>query len=473
MGRVSFLTTVIYMMTSFGLAVAGEVEISAKDRTNLAVTLYSNGFAMIDETRTIRALKGINNFALTGIANQISTDTVLIEAEGLDVLEIGYDKTTLSPHTLLERNVGKEILIENTHPQSGKISRQKATLISINNGIVVEINGELYSKNPSQFVYPSAFKNQLRTEPALTLMAEAENENLKNVHLSYLARGFSWRANYIAVLNQNETALELTGRATLTNSGGMDFENAAMTLIAGQVNAPQRAMRKQLRSAPMAMSAMSSDAVAESAPRQSFSNQHLYTLPGLRTLRAGESKQAVLFKAPKVKLERRYVFTGGVIGGYQREETLEKANLRIRFINNSQEGLGVPLPSGTLNAYKKDKAGILRYVGQNNLGDIPIDKTGQLALGKAFDISLKRIQTDFKYTGNKNRNYENAWKLEISNSKAEEVLVTLEERMHGDWKIIQSSQKVQSKTAQNAVWQIKVPANGKSTLTYRVAVNNR
>jgi len=472
MGRISLIALGVYLLAGLGLATAAEVEVSAKDRTNLAVTLYSNGFAMIDETRALSASEGINNFALTGIANQISTDTVRLDAGGLQILEFGHDKTALSPRTLLERHLGKEVLVETTHPQTGAVSRKEAKILSIASGVVLEINGELYPSNPGRIVYPET-PDSLRLEPSLTLMAQADKAGPGKLSLSYLARGFSWRANYVAVLNETETALELTGRATLINSGGMDLENASMTLIAGNVTAPQAERRNVQRGAPKAMMAMSADAVMESTHHQSFSNQHLYNLPGKRTLRAGENKQATLFKAPKVGVDRRFVFTGGVIGGHQRGERVEKAAIQIRFKNSKTDGLGIPLPGGAVNTYKKDPSGTLRYIGQNSLSNLPVDKTGKISIGKAFDIALKRTQTEFRRTGSKNRNFESAWKLEITNAKDEDIVAVVEEHMRGDWKIIRSSQDVHSKTSQKAVWQVKVPAKGKATLTYKVAVTNR
>ncbi|MCW9034530.1 MAG: DUF4139 domain-containing protein [Rhodospirillales bacterium] len=472
MGRISFFAAIFLGATGFGFAHAGEVEIPAKDRTDLAITLYSNGFAMIDETRSHSVTKGLNTFALTGIANQISTDTVRMDAGDLQILEFGYDKTVLSAASLLDRYKGQEVFVEYRHELSGVSDRKKAKILTTRNGTVLEINGEIYPSSPGHFVYPK-LPDDLRAEPALTLMAQAKADGPSKLQLSYLARGFSWRANYVAVLNEGETALELTGRATLTNSGGMDLENAAMTLIAGNVTAPQTERRNFQREAPMAMMAKSSDAMVESAPHRSFSNRHLYTLPGKRTLRSGESKQATLFSTPKVAVERRFIFAGGIIGRYQQGERQEKAAIQIRFKNTKKDGLGIPLPGGAVNTYKKDQGGTLRYVGQNSLSDIAVDKTGQISIGKAFDITLKRTQTEFKRTGPKNRNFESAWKLEIANAKTEAITVVLEERMHGDWKIIQSSQEAESKTSQKAVWQIKVPAKGTAALTYQVAVTNR
>jgi hypothetical protein len=50
------------------------------------------------------------------------------------------------------------------------------------------------------------------------------------------------------------------------------------------------------------------------------------------------------------------------------------------------------------------------------------------------------------------------------------VTVTVQEPIPADWKMIKSSHVHEKATSNTAVWKITVPAEGKTTLSYRVQV---
>jgi hypothetical protein len=83
----------------------------------------------------------------------------------------------------------------------------------------------------------------------------------QTVELSYLSGGLSWKADYVAELNANDSALDLNGWVTLTNKSGTAYPNAKLQLVAGDVNR----VRDEMRFAAKAQRAM---AEAASAPRQ-------------------------------------------------------------------------------------------------------------------------------------------------------------------------------------------------------------
>jgi len=58
----------------------------------------------------------------------------------------------------------------------------------------------------------------------------------------------------------------------------------------------------------------------------------------------------------------------------------------------------------------------------------------------------------------------------LKNAKPEAVTVTVREPMPGDWTMVSESQPHTKAASGTAEWQVRVPAEGKTTLSYRVRV---
>jgi hypothetical protein len=68
-----------------------------------------------------------------------------------------------------------------------------------------------------------------------SIPSSASHDNVE-VLLSYLTRDMNWNADYIAVLDKNESNLSIQGWITLDNQAGIAFRNFALKLVAGDVN---------------------------------------------------------------------------------------------------------------------------------------------------------------------------------------------------------------------------------------------
>ena len=450
---------------------AAEIPVGDAARDGLWVTFYGNGFALIEETRAVTLAKGDNSLAISGLPTQVRADSLRISGEGMAVKAFGYDQDLLTPQALLRKFIGKEIIIARDNPKTGEEVRKKATLLSLNGGAVFDVDGEIITGMPGRFIFPHRPEG-LRDSPTLTVQAASPEKGARALNLSYLAGGFGWSANYVAILDNDNQGLALTGRAAVTNNSGMDLGNAAVAVMAGDVEAPVRSRSQPRMAKGVAMMAMDGES-APAVTTQSLGDRHLYSLPGHWTLNSGETKLVTLFDASAVKVDRRYVFNGQ--GAYQirSEGPPSKAQITIKLKNSKADGLGMALPAGQIHAYQKDETGRLRYIGQSTLRDIPVDNDATINLGEAFDISMVRTQTAFRRTGPKNRDIEASWKLEISNGKDQPVVVDVEEMFNGDWNILESSHKVNDKTAAKATWTVRIPAHGSEILSYAAEVRYR
>ena len=65
---------------------------------------------------------------------------------------------------------------------------------------------------------------------------------------------------------------------------------------------------------------------------------------------------------------------------------------------------------------------------------------------------------------------ESAYEVVLRNAKSEAVTVTVREPVPGDWTMLEESQPHAKVASGTAEWQVRIPANGSTSLKYRVLV---
>ena len=76
----------------------------------------------------------------------------------------------------------------------------------------------------------------LRARPTLLVDIDAGAGGRRDIDLGYLAPGVDWAADYVLFLDPGRERASLTGRAIVTNRSGIDFPDASLSLVAGQIN---------------------------------------------------------------------------------------------------------------------------------------------------------------------------------------------------------------------------------------------
>ena len=299
-------------------------------------------------------------------------------------------------------------------------------------------------------------------------------EKAQQVELSYLTGGLSWKADYVANLAPDEKTLDLSGWVTLTNQSGAAYPNATLQLVAGDVNRVQ-----EPREQPQVMAMAMMERTAKAAPRmaeESLFEYHLYTLDHPTTLAVNQTKQVALLSASSVPVRKEYLLQGQgyyYSGSYGELGEKQKVGVFVEFDNKESSRLGMPLPKGTIRVYKRDSEGRAQFVGEDSLDHTPKNELVRLKLGDAFDVTGHRKQTDYKSLGRQGKFgnvHESAFQIELKNAKKEPVTVSVLEPMPGDWEVLQESHPHTKEAAGSARFKVTVPAEGSTTLTYRVRV---
>lgn len=448
---------------------------TARERQSVNITVYNSNLGLVRETRKLTLPDGRVALRFADVTAQIRPETVhlssLTSPAAVRILEQNYQYDLLNPAKLLDKFVGKEITLVLRHYQNNTESFEavQAILLSNNGGQVWRINGQIVI-NPSNIAemrFPDIPKNLVAT-PTLVWDVENHESRSQTIEASYLTGGMNWRADYVLLVNAEETKGDLQGWVTLTNSSGATFEDARLQLVAGDVNRVRENER---------MFGAISGGVAKAADQQfqeqGFFEYHLYTLQRPATIRDNETKQVSLLEAAGFDINKEFVVNGQryYYTGYNNpgQPIKEKVGVYVQFRNSQQNKLGMPLPAGTIRLYKKDDKGSQQFIGEDRIDHTPKDEDVRVKVGDAFDIVAERKQTDYRVIVSGHM-YEYAYEIKIRNHKDGPVTVVVNEPIGGDWDMVSSTFKAEKTAAFAAQFHVPVSKDGEATLAYRVRV---
>lgn len=439
---------------------------SIEDQTEIAVTAYNNGLALVRDTRRLSLPTGAVQLRFMDVAEKIRPETVSLRSTSqtgsVRVVEQNYEYDLISPQKLMEKYVGKEVRLLNFHKQMG-FQEVTATLLSTNNGYVYEVDGAIHLGHPGNVVLPEIPEN-LIAKPSLIWTVENERAR-QTLEATYLTGGISWRADYVLTLAKDDSEFDLDGWVTMNNQSGATYENAKLKLVAGDVNvvSGQHEFEREVFAEEFALD-------AAMPVEESFAEYHLYTIPRPTTIKQNQSKQVMLLTADGVNAKKRYEYRGQQRYYFQHMPPMleQRVAVFLDFENEQDNALGIPLPAGIMRIYQEDSEGALQFAGEDRIEHTPKDETVTLRMGNAFDVVAERTQTDFEVIAT--NVYECAFEIKIRNHKEQDVVVDVVEPVPGDWRIIIENIAHEKKDAHTAVFSLPVEQDGETTLRYRVRV---
>jgi len=458
------------MLPSNASGEAGEHTSTLGDQQAVSVTIYNDNLALVRDERRLTLPKGSLHLALRDVSAQMDPSTALLRSltssGAISVIEQNFDFDLLSPEKLLEKYVGRDVTVIHTNPKTGAETREQAKVLSVNNGVVLQYENRIETGIDGRLSFPSIPPN-LRDRPTLVTDVSNEYEGPQQVELDYLTGGMSWRADYVGVLNANDTRLDLNGLITLTNTSGASYTGAKMQLVAGNIN------RAQVPEAVKALGSVTARA-ADQVRQETLFEYHLYTLNRPTTIADQQTKQVALLSASSVPVTKSLELRGQEYYYYQQAGDLGqqlKPQVYLEF-SNEGGGLGIPLPKGIVRIYKKDSEGNAQFIGEDTIDHTARKERVRLLLGESFDVTATKKQTDFKRIAPYGDRYEydSSYSIEMRNAKDTPVTLKVVELIPGDWQITGENFQHVKTSSTTATWTITVPANGKTTLTYTARV---
>lgn len=435
-------------------------------REAIALTVYNSDLALVKEQRQISLPRGPSQLNWREVSSQIRPETALLQAitgDPVKLLEQNFDYDLLTPQKLLDKYVGQEVTVLRQSSQGGVEQREKAVVLSTQEGTVLRFADRIETGAPGRIVFDKV-PPSLRERPTLSMLLEAPG-GPQRLELSYLTGGLAWQADYVAQLSADAQQLDLSGWITLDNRSGVAYQDARLQLVAGTVHRAPAAQAAP-RLARIAMAALAGG----DATQEALLDYHLYSIHRPTSIANNQSKQIALLSASQVPVRREYLLASAradvrdhADAGVQKY----KPSVMLEFDNRSP-ALGQPLPAGVMRVYARDSQGAAQFVGEDRIGHTARNEPVRLRLGEAFDISAERRQTDFRRLGGNSS--ESSYRIALHNAKSERVRVTVQEPFFGDWDILHASQPASKDSAQSASWQVEVPAEGTAVLEYSVRV---
>jgi hypothetical protein len=474
--KILFAVALCSISASAALGQALEQTTTARDRQSVNITVYNSNLGLVRETRRLTLPQGQVALRFADVTAQIRPETVhlssLTAPSSLRILEQNYQYDLLNPAKLLDKFVGREITLVLRRYQNNTETFEpvQATLLSNNGGQVWRINGQIVINptNISEMRFPDLPKNLVAT-PTLVWDLENRESGTQTVEASYLTAGMNWRADYVLLVNADDTKGDLQGWVTLTNNSGATFEDARLQLVAGDVN---RVSEERNYAPTGAMQRKAMDDVSQ-FQEQGFFEYHMYTLQRPTSIRDNETKQVSLLEAAGFDVKKEFVLNGQhyYYANYNNpgQPIKEKVGVYVQFRNAQQNKLGMPLPAGTIRLYKKDDKGNQQFIGEDKIDHTPKDEDVRVKVGDAFDIVAERKQTDYKVVVSGHL-YEYGYEIKIRNHKDSAITVVVNEPIGGDWEMVSSTFEARKTAAFAAQFNVPVAKDGEATLSYRVRI---
>lgn len=501
------------------------------------IVAYNNDLGFIQEKRSINNLSpGLNSIRFENIAPSIEPTSAYLNFSDdykncCTVEEQIFEYDTLNLQAILEKLLGKEItvyvgnILETGSTQDNKSNSNNnnyasSSPLAFSDGLfddnntsplLPSITGKLLAFEQNNIIILDTTEKQIKILPAETikfisspssilsefvikpsLIWKIHNDNQVNSSmsaamshdnvealLSYLTRGINWNADYIGVLDKNESNLSIQGWITLDNQAGIDFRNFTLKLAAGDVNleSPELYPSHEYDEESAEMTFPAPSGAEENQPTVSerqFFDYHLYSVNGtIGEINDKQTKQIKLFDSENIEINKTYTYdiSADILGV---EDTIP-ISISLSFNNtkgNDNHGLGIPLPGGIMRIYKqyddqKEMNEHLIFIGEDSISHTPTNENITLNVGNAFDIvGQTSIVSESNPSNEINMKTYNVTLKNRSNQSAT-VLVNVGD-LRDDWIILDNTVPFVRKDASTVQFSVPIRANSQDSIVYNI-----
>ncbi len=443
---------ILFLVLSF-------IGITSAQEQKLAVTVYNANLGVIKDQRKLDLKSGISNISVTDVAQYIDPTSVHIKLNG-EVIEQNYQYDLVSLDKIVQKYIDKDIQLinENNELIEGKLLSGGAGQVVLQK----KEGGLVMLPNLTKYRFSvGSLPEGLITKPTLVWLVNSNSSGKQDVEISYQTAGMNWHAEYVAVLNSNDTKIDLNSWVSVENNSGTTYKDAKLKLIAGDLNFVQN---EPVSVGMEDMLFRNKSVDQEQFGEKDFFEYHIYDLKRPTTLANNETKQISLFEAGDVGVVKKYFFKSGSRYSY-RPSSSGKVNVIVEFENKESNNLGVPMPKGKVRVYKSDGESV-EFIGEDMIDHTPKNEKIKLKIGDAFDIVAEEVQTENKRITD--RVSEQAYDLKFRNRKKEDVVIEVERGLGLNWEVLSSSINYEKKDSQNITFKVPVKADGETVLKFRV-----
>lgn len=448
----------------------------------VAVTVYNQGTALVQDRRTFTLNEGVNTVNFTDVAALIDATSVsfksLTDPDGTFVLEQNYVFDLVNSDALLQRYLDETIEVT-TVSETGEDSVFVGQLLSGRNDEII-----LRQENDQVVVIRAGSVRDIRfpelpegliTRPTLRWLVSSSQSGAQQVELTYLTGGISWTADYNVLLATDNASLDLNGWVTLSNTSGTAYQDAQLKLVAGDVNRVQPEMRA-FDGADLEF-AQAAPAPAGVAQREFFEYQ-LYEVQRPVTVGSNETKQVEFVTGANVPAITYYVYSSSqpyynygyaITDQYYGQMGITDVQNYLEFTTGEENGLGADLPAGRVRVYQEDVDGAALLIGENYIDHTPEGEDVSLYLGNAFDLVGERTQTRYQLVSS--NVLQETYEIKLRNRKDDETVeIRVPEHLFrwSNWEILSASTDYTQLNSNTIEFRVLVAPGEEKVITYTV-----
>jgi len=436
-----------------------------------SLSIYRDGRVVVRRTLPQALQQGRNNLTLRlealDPATLFSPDT----AVSVTSATVRYPSTA---NDALARAVGQTISFVRT-----KGDTLRATVVRVDPPQYKLSDGRLLLGPPGEALFPAEL---VRTSPEAQILLDASRAR-QRTELAYVAQGMTWEALYQVVLTGAKA--QVSGTVTVT-SQGLVADSAEVQLVAGSIRrtrAPKALEEAQNGVVWIRRQAAVADATETT--EEAVGESHVYQLPGRLTIEPNVPVTAALFPRSSAPVTQEFVVPGVLPWRGWMPQNAEPNRVPVQVWYTIKRAAKTsfgdrPLPAGTVELYQADSSGRVQLIGEASNDHTAPGRDLRVQSGDAFDITVERVQTDWNQEQlppirprmpNRQRATA-AYRVTITNAKADAVNVDVREAHFGNWKILESSVPPEKLSSSESRFRISVPAGGEATLTYTVQIES-
>ena len=216
------------------------------------VTVYNQDLALVKQIRTVSVKKNELPLKFTDVAARLIPTSVHLRSlsgnSKFRVLEQNFEYDLVSSDKILEKYIDHsvEIILEGGELVRGSLLSKsgRSLVLKTNSGI------KILPWNDNMSVNVKDLPEGLITRPTLIWDLAGVEEESEKLEVSYLTGGMSWHAEYVGVLNETGSSINLDAWVSVDNHCGATYKDAHLKLVAGDIHRAPQIQPLQRRAMP-------------------------------------------------------------------------------------------------------------------------------------------------------------------------------------------------------------------------------
>lgn len=358
----------------------------SQQQEKFELTIYNNNFGAVRDIRNVSLTSGPNEVKFSGVPPTIISESIFLNFPGR-IFEQSYRNDFAGRELLLSKLLNKKVILKKSSTEV-----YEGTLLQFNDGYIVKTNQNelVYITDISNFqIIAADFPNDLFINPTVLWKIAPEKSGSQNLELNYLFENITWEVKYIALINDDETQMNLDAYFYLTNKSGFDIVNADVNLISGKVNRQGGNLVGYVSALELNRSSkmITMQSTQDNAEESEISDYKIFDIKEKVNLKSNESKQLYFFDAGNIKIKRKKMYQ--TFGTY----SSNIINSFVSINNSASSGLSRYLPNGHISFYI-NKSDRMEFIGENIIRHLNIGDSADVLIGEVTGINSEFKVTD-------------------------------------------------------------------------------